>query len=145
MARARTRHVGTGGDTASVTSRGPNDGDGRDAHETEEATRRTRLATERTYLAWWRTGLAAFAVSLGAGRLVPAIAGGPQLLYSIVGLLFAALGVTLIIYGRRRGREVDQAISEGGYRQADERLLTLISALALLGGLLVVVLILLGR
>src|SRR5277367_6093930 len=53
-----------------------------------DATRRTRLANERTYLAWWRTGLAAFAVSLAAGRLVPAIAGGPQLLYSFVGVLF---------------------------------------------------------
>jgi putative membrane protein len=39
----------------------------------EDATRRTRLANERTYLAWWRTGLTAFAVSLGAGKLVPAL------------------------------------------------------------------------
>jgi len=52
----------------------------RDAREERNASRRTRLASERTYLAWWRTGLAAFAVSLGAGRLVPAIAGGPQVL-----------------------------------------------------------------
>src|SRR2546430_79024 len=44
--------------------------------EVQDATRRTRLASERTYLAWWRTGLTAFAVSLGSGRLVPAIAGG---------------------------------------------------------------------
>ncbi len=110
-----------------------------------DATRRTRLANERTYLAWWRTGLAAFAVSLGAGRLVPAIAGGPQALYSLVGVLFAVLGILLIAYGRRRGREVDEAISAGGYRRADERLLTITAGLAAIGGLLLIVLILIGR
>ena len=110
-----------------------------------DATRRTRLANERTYLAWWRTGLAAFAVSLGAGRLVPAIAGGPQALYSLVGVLFAVLGILLIAYGRRRGREVDEAISEGGYRRADERLLTITAGLAAIGGLLLIILILIGR
>jgi len=110
-----------------------------------DATRRTRLANERTYLAWWRTGLAAFAVSLGAGRLVPAIAGGPQALYSIVGVIFAVLGLLLIFYGRQRGREVDEAISEGNYRRADERLLTVAAGLAAIGGVLLIVLILLGR
>lgn len=110
-----------------------------------DATRRTRLANERTYLAWWRTGFAAFAVSLGAGRLVPALAGGPQTLYSIVGVLFAALGIVLIAYGRRRGREVDEAISEGRYRRADERLLAITTGLAAIGGLLLIVLILIGR
>ncbi len=113
--------------------------------EQRDATRRTRLANERTYLAWWRTGLAAFAVSLGAGRIAPAIAGGPQTLYTVVGVLFAALGLLVIAYGRRRGREVDDAISEGGYRHADERLLTLISVLAAIGGLLLIILIIIGR
>ena len=110
-----------------------------------DATRRTRLANERTYLAWWRTGLAAFAVSLGAGRLVPAIAGGPQALYSLVGVLFAVLGLLLIAYGRQRGREVDEAISEGNYRRADERLLTVAALLAGAGGVLLITLILIGR
>jgi putative membrane protein len=113
--------------------------------EQRDATRRTRLANERTYLAWWRTGLAAFAVSIGAGRLVPAVAGGPQALYSVVGVIFAVLGLLLIAYGRRRGREVDDAISEGSYREADERLLTLTALLASIGGLMLIVLILLGR
>jgi inner membrane protein YidH len=113
--------------------------------EYRDATRRTRLANERTYLAWWRTGLAAFAVSLGAGRIAPAIAGGPQTLYTIVGVLFAVLGLLVIAYGRRRGREVDDAISAGGYRRANDRLLTLIAVLASIGGLLLIVLILIGR
>jgi putative membrane protein len=110
-----------------------------------DATRRTRLANERTYLAWWRTGLTAFAVSLGAGRLVPAVAGGPQTLYSIVGVLFAAIGVALIAYGRRRGREVDDAVSEGRFQRADERILAVVAVLAAVGGLLIIALILIGR
>jgi putative membrane protein len=113
--------------------------------EHRDATRRTRLANERTYLAWWRTGLTAFAVSLGAGRIVPAVAGGPQTLYTVVGVLFAVLGLLVIAYGRQRGREVDDAISEGSYRRADERLLTLIAVLAGIGGLMLIALILVGR
>jgi putative membrane protein len=113
--------------------------------EAGDATRRTRLAAERTYLAWWRTGLTAFAVSIGAGRLVPALAGGPQALYSVVGVLFALLGILVILYGRKRGREIDASISAGGYEPADDRMLALIAVLAAVGGALLIVLILLGR
>ena len=84
-------------------------------------------------------------VSLGAGRLVPALAGGPQGLYDVVGVLFAVLGILVILYGRKRGREVDSAISEGHYERADERILTLVAGMASLGGLLLIVLILVGR
>jgi putative membrane protein len=110
-----------------------------------DATRRTRLANERTYLAWWRTGLAAFAVSIGAGRLVPAVAGGPQTLYSVTGVLFAVIGILVILYGHRRSRDVDTAISEGRFQRADDRVLALIAVLAAIGGLMLIVLILLGR
>jgi len=118
---------------------------GAEREQAADATRRTRLATERTYLAWWRTGLTAFAVSLGAGRLVPAIAGGPQILYSLVGILFALLGVTLIAYGRHRSREVDAAISEGRYERADERVLAPTALVAAVGGVLLSALILIDR
>jgi putative membrane protein len=110
-----------------------------------EGTRRTRLANERTYLAWWRTGLAAFVVSVGAGRLVPAVAGGPQTLYSIVGILFALIGIVVIVYGRKRARDVDAAISAGRYHPADGRMLSVLAGLAAVGGLLLVALILVGR
>jgi putative membrane protein len=110
-----------------------------------DATRRTRLANERTYLAWWRTGLAAFAVSIGAGRLVPAVAGGPQALYSVTGVLFAVVGILVILYGHRRGREVDTAISEGRFQRADDRVLAVLAGLAAIGGLLLIVLIFVGR
>jgi putative membrane protein len=110
-----------------------------------DATRRTRLATERTYLAWWRTGFAAFAVSVGSGRLVPAVAGGPQALYSLDGVVFAVLGLILVGYGRWRAKEVDEAVSAGRYRRADARVLTLTASLASVGGLLLIALILIGR
>jgi putative membrane protein len=113
--------------------------------EHDDATRRTRLANERTYLAWWRTGLTAFAVSIGAGRLVPALAGGPQALYSVTGVLFAVIGILVILYGRKRGREVDAAISEGRFQRPDERVLALLAGLAAIGGLMLIVLILVGR
>ena len=90
-------------------------------------------------------GLTAFAVSIGAGRLVPAVAGGPQELYSAVGVLFAVIGILVIVYGRKRGREVDTAISEGRYQRADERVLSVIAGVAAIGGLLLIVLILVGR
>jgi putative membrane protein len=132
-----TRPPGRGGETQPP-------GGGRFG-EHGDATRRTWLANERTYLAWWRTGLTAFAVSIGAGRLVPAVAGGPQTLYSIVGVLFALIGILVILYGRKRGREVDAAISTGSYQRADERMLAVIAGLAAIGGLLLIVLILVGR
>jgi hypothetical protein len=63
----------------------------------------------------------------------------------VVGVLFALIGILVILYGRRRGREVDVSISEGRYQRADERMLALITGLAAVGGLLLIVLILVGR
>jgi putative membrane protein len=52
--------------------------------EARDATRRTRLATERTYLAWWRTGLTTFAVSVGAGKLVPELSSGAAWPFEVI-------------------------------------------------------------
>jgi inner membrane protein YidH len=81
--------------------------------ETRDATRRSRLANERTYLAWWRTGLTTLAVSLGAGRLVPELSGGVRWPFEVVGVVFAAVGVLFMLYGYRRHRDVDEALSRG--------------------------------
>jgi len=70
--------------------------------EARDATRRTRLANERTYLAWWRTGLTAFAVSLGAGKLVPALTDESRWPYAAVGIGFGLLGVAFVAYGAKR-------------------------------------------
>ena len=79
-------------------------------------TERTRLASERTQLAWWRTGLAAMAVSLGVGRVVPAIDDSSvQWPYTIVGVAFALYGIALFWYGNVRGAGVREAVDEGGF------------------------------
>jgi putative membrane protein len=110
--------------------------------EAGDATRRTRLANERTYLAWWRTALAAFAVSIGAGKLVPALArGGATWPYTTIGIGFAIVGVFCSGYAFWRYREVEEAVSRAEFVPPDERLVALLSGVgAVLGILLVVVL-----
>jgi putative membrane protein len=100
-----------------------------------DATRRTRLANERTYLAWWRTGLTAFAVSVGAGQVVPALTDAARWPYVAVGIGFAVLGLVFIAYGFRRMREVDAAIARGEYERPDERLMGLLAAAGVILGL----------
>jgi len=107
----------------------------RRAAETGDATRRTRLANERTYLAWWRTGLTAFAVSLGTGRLVPALTDDTRWPYVVVGVGFAALGVAFVLYGYVRQRAVDAAIAEGGFAPPDDWLVGALAAVGVLLGL----------
>ena len=66
--------------------------------QARDATRRTRLANERTYLAWWRTGLATLAVSVGTGKIVPAVSGGAAWPYEALGVAFAVVGLAFMIY-----------------------------------------------
>jgi putative membrane protein len=101
--------------------------------EARDATRRTQLANERTYLAWWRTGLTSLAVSFGAGRLVPELAGGPSWPFEVIGVAFAVVGITFMIYGYVRHRNVDAALSRGDYTSLPSRAAV---AFAGLGGLL---------
>jgi putative membrane protein len=111
--------------------------------EAGDATRRTRLANERTYLAWWRTGLTAFAVSLGTGKLVPALTDETRWPYVVVGVGFALLGVVFVAYGFRRERLVERAVARGEYVRPDERLLAALTAIGIVLGfalLLIVVL-----
>lgn len=87
-----------------------------------DATRRTRLANERTYLAWWRSGLTAFAVSLGAGKIVPELAGGTRWPFELVGAGYALLGVAFVVLAQRRQRDIERAIAHGDFASLDERL-----------------------
>lgn len=109
--------------------------------DTGDATRRTRLANERTYLAWWRTGLAALAVSLGAGKLVPALTPGAQWPYTIAGIGFAGVGVVFIGYAFVRHRRVEQAISRGEFAPPEEGFITALAVVGVLLGLLVLVIV----
>ncbi len=106
-----------------------------------DATRRTRMANERTYLAWWRTGLAALAVSLGAGKLVPALTPGAQWPYTIAGIGFAGVGVVFIGYAFVRHRRVERAISRGEFAPPEEGFITALAVVGVLLGLLVLVIV----
>jgi putative membrane protein len=100
------------------------------ADEVQDATRRTRLANERTYLAWWRTGLTSLAVSLGAGKLIPALASGTRWPYTVAGIGFALVGLIFIGYASVRHRRVEQALARGEFAPPEDRL---IAALAVVG------------
>jgi putative membrane protein len=109
--------------------------------EAGDATRRTRLANERTFLAWWRTGLTAFAVSLGAGKLVPALTDETRWPYVVVGVGFALLGVAFVAYGFRRQWLVERAVARGEYARPDERLLAWLTGIGILLGLMLLVIV----
>jgi putative membrane protein len=111
--------------------------------EVQDATRRTRLANERTYLAWWRTGLTAFAVSFGAGKVVPQLTDEPRWPYAVVGAGFAILGILCIGYGFRREIEVERALTEGEFAPIDRRYSLLLSALGVGLGALTLLLVVL--
>jgi putative membrane protein len=112
--------------------------------EVRDATRRTRLATERTYLAWWRTGLTAFAVSFGAGRIVPELTGGAAWPYAAIGVAFGVVGVAFIAYGYIRQKQVDEALARGDYAPLDDRAAIVFAAAGLLLGLATIVLVIAG-
>jgi putative membrane protein len=139
-ARRLAQHAGRGRFTwMPVRERQPPGGGRFD--EAGDATRRTRLANERTYLAWWRTGLTAFAVSIGSGKLVPALSEGTTWPYTAIGMGFAIVGVFCTGYAFWRYREVEEAISRGEFAPPDEHLVAVLSGVgAGLGVLLVVVL-----
>jgi len=62
---------------------------------------------------WWRTGLTAFAVSIGSGKLVPALATGATWPYTAIGIGFAIVGVFRPGHAFWRYREVEEAVSRG--------------------------------
>jgi putative membrane protein len=110
--------------------------------EARDATRRTRLANERTYLAWWRTGLTSFAVSFGAGRLVPELSGGPNWPFEAIGVVFGVVGVAFNGYGYVRQRAVDTALARGEYASLPNRAALTFAAVGVLLGITTIALLL---
>jgi putative membrane protein len=115
--------------------------EGASADVPRDATRRTRLANERTYLAWWRTALAAFAVGLGAGRIVPALTKQAQWPYTVLGVGFSLLGIALVAYGYRRKRAVDDALTRGDYAEPDDRVVVALTGAGIVLGVGLLVLV----
>jgi putative membrane protein len=109
-----------------------------------DASRRTHLANERTYLAWWRCGLTCLAVGLGAGRLLPSLNHHWRVPYTLLGAGFALLGIAFIWFGFVRQRRVSEAVLRGGFEHLDDRTLAIFTAIGVLLGLLLFVLVLFG-
>ena len=107
------------------------------AHEVDP---RWTLANERTYLAWWRSGLTAFAVSFGAGRLVPALAKGANWPFEAIGVVFALVGVAFIAYGYVRQKQVEDALAVGEYVPLESRAAAAFAAVGVLLGVATIVL-----
>jgi putative membrane protein len=109
--------------------------------EARDALRRTRLASERTYLAWWRTGLTAFAVSFGAGRLVPELSTGPKWPFEVIGLVFAGVGIAFVVFGYVRQMRIEEALARGEYAPLESRAALAFAALGALLGLATIILV----
>ncbi|HMJ34361.1 MAG TPA: DUF202 domain-containing protein [Baekduia sp.] len=102
-----------------------------------DASRRTWLASERTVLAWLRTGLTATAVALAVGKVIPDLGhGGASWPFVTLGAGYGVLGVLIVAYGLRRGREVDRAIHEGRWVSPDQGAMGLIGGLTIALGIL---------
>jgi putative membrane protein len=80
-----------------------------------DQTRRTSMAAERTWLAWWRSAIAATAGALGVGRLAPELLGVAAWPYIVLGCLYAALAIGLLLVGAQRQRELEHALRTGGH------------------------------
>jgi putative membrane protein len=118
---------------------------GAPVEDAADATRRTRLANERTYLAWWRSGMAAFAVALGAGKIVPAVGSGEhEWAYQLLGAAFALLGCAFVAYAYVRQRRVEEALDRGLYSPLDDRVALGLTIATVALGLAMVVLVLAG-
>ena len=107
----------------------------------EDATRRTRLANERTYLAWSRSGLTAYAVSFGAGKIVPGVTDVNRWLWAALGVGFAILGTWCVAYGWWRGRAVEEALQRGQFAPPGARALTVTTIIGVALGLATLVLV----
>ena len=107
--------------------------------------RRTLLANERTYLAWWRTGLTTLTVALAAARVVPELSkANTTWPYTALGIAFALVGVLCVTAGERRRRAVSHAVRRGEFAELSDTLGAVLTGAAVLLGLSMVALFLLG-
>ena len=107
--------------------------------------RRTLLANERTYLAWWRTGLTTLTVALAAARIVPEVSdAGTTWPYSAMGVAFALIGIFCVVVGERRRRAVSRAVKRGEFAELDDGLGLVLTVAAVVLGLGMVTVIVVG-
>jgi putative membrane protein len=109
-----------------------------------DATRRTYLANERTYLAWWRTGITSLATGVGVGRVVPSLTHQSRWPYAVLGVGFALIGITTIVFGLWRMRAVREALRSGSFTHPRDEVLIALTAAGVVLGLLLLLVIVIG-
>ncbi len=83
-------------------------------------------------------------MALAAARVVPGLSDtSTRWPYTVLGALFALLGVVCVLYAEQRRRAVEEAVRRGSFASPHPRLMLALSLLAGLAGLGVVMLIVL--
>jgi putative membrane protein len=145
--------MGTGADPMNPIQPAPESGDSGPGASPNRT--RDHLANERTFLAWVRTALALIGLGFVLARMglflrqIAAVApaalgasrGHPGHEFVVTGIVFLALGTALAAWaGLHYGRSL-RAI-DGGRFEPDTRVIWILTALVVLGGLVIVVLVL---
>ena len=86
--------------------------------------------------------MTAFAVSLGAGRLVPELSTGAKWPFEVIGVAFALVGVGFITHAYIRHKQVDEALARGAYAPLHGGTTLLFATLGGLLGIATIVLVL---
>lgn len=97
--------------------------------------RRTVLAAERTWLAWWRTGMAVAAVAIAVGGVAPRLVESDRAVFTVLGVGYALLSLTVFVAAFRRHRQINRAIADDSDIGSDA---SLILMLTVFGGLLAI-------
>ena len=67
------------------------------------------------------------AVALAVGKIVPEVSkSSNEWAYAAIGAGYALLGVLVIVYGLIRRKELEDALSEGGYAPVNSALVTIV-------------------
>jgi len=99
------------------------------------------MAAERTWLAWWRTALAATAGSLAVGRLAPELLDVSRWPYVVLGSVYAALAIGLLLIGAHRQRALEQALERDETAPLSFRLVAIFTGGGVLLAVITVVLV----
>lgn len=104
----------------------------------EGSTARDQLANERTFLAWVRTGLG----FVGIGVVLEKLIQEQGISALVIGLVFTAAGIGMLVYGLLRYRRIAKLLTEGRFAPAQRgpiALVVLLVALAITAGLFMVI------
>jgi putative membrane protein len=104
------------------------------------------LANDRTFLAWLRTGIALFGLGFVVAKIAYLINSDPEGLsdrdlYTIVGVLIVLSGAVIVGIGFWQHRVVMRAIARGGDEPAPSHWPLMITAMSVVGAVVLSVLI----